>query len=275
VAQVILAAAASTSPSLAGTLFAVVVLGAGWAAGRAMQLHRRRSAALTTAVAREQQRADDAAQEERARIARELHDIVAHAVSVMVIQAGAASEVMATDPAAARTALDSVRGSGQQALEELRRLLGVLRSGQEPGELAPQPGLDRLPALAEQITGPTFTVGLRECGTRPTLPASLELAVFRIVQEALTNTLKHGGPRATAQVGLHYGDDAVELSVRDDGRGTAAGDDGRGHGLLGMRERVAVYGGSVRAGPRAGGGFEVIARLPMNEAGARTSGASG
>jgi signal transduction histidine kinase len=262
IAQVALVAATShAKPS--GALFAGIVLGGGWVAGRAMRVHRRRSAALTSAVAREQQRAETAALEERTRIARELHDIVAHAVSVMVIQAGAASEVLRTDPDGALQALDTVRGTGRQALDELRRLLGVLRSGQEDRGIAPQPGLDRLPALVEQVGSPTLTVRLHQSGTRPELPASLELAVYRIVQEALTNTVKHAGA-TRADISISYHPHGVDVRVVDDGRGPTAREDGAGHGLGGIRERVAMFGGSLTSGPGPDGGFQVHARLPLS-----------
>jgi signal transduction histidine kinase len=259
--QVALVAAAShASPS--GALFAGIVLGGGWVAGRAMRIHRRRSATLISAVAREQQRAATAAQEERTRIARELHDIVAHAVSVMVIQAGAASEVLGTDPAGAVQALDSVRSTGRQALDELRRLLGVLRAGQEDIGIAPQPGLDRLPALVTQVSGPGLAVGLQQSGVRPQMPASLELAVYRIVQEALTNTVKHAGA-TRADICIGYDLHSVEIRVLDDGCGPTSEASSGGHGLGGIRERVAMFGGSLSSGPRPGGGFQVLARLPL------------
>lgn len=261
VAQVALVAAAS-HPGMSGALFAGIVLGGGWAAGRAMRIHRRRSAILTSAVAREQERAATAALEERTRIARELHDIVAHAVSVMVIQAGAASEVLATDPAGAVQALDSVRSTGRQALDELRRLLGVLRAEQTDAGLSPQPGLDRLPALVEQVSGPGLAVELQQRGTRPQLPASLELAVYRIVQEALTNTVKHAGA-TRADVCVRYEPHSVDVRVVDDGRGCVPGADSGGHGLGGIHERVAMYGGCLTSGPGPDGGFLVHARLPV------------
>jgi signal transduction histidine kinase len=261
IAQVALVAGTShVRPS--GAVFAGIVLGGGWAAGRAMRAHRARSALLTSAVAREQQRAESAALEERTRIARELHDIVAHAVSVMVIQAGAASEVLRTDPDGALQALDTVRGTGRQALDELRRLLGVLRSEQEHGGIAPQPGLDRLPALVQQVSSPTLTVRLHQSGTRPEMPASQELAVYRIVQEALTNTVKHAAA-TRADISIGYHPHGVEVRVVDDGRGPHARQGDAGHGLSGIRERVAMFGGTLASGPGPDGGFQVHAHLPL------------
>lgn len=263
-AQVVLAAVAPHArPS--GALFTGVVLGGGWIAGRAVRTLRARSVLLTSAVAREQQRAEDAALEERTRIARELHDIVAHAVSVMVIQAGAASEVLRTDPDGALEALASVRGAGRQALDELRRLLGVLRSGPEDDGIAPQPRLDRLPALVQQVSSSALTVRLHESGTPPEMPASLELAVYRIVQEALTNTVKHAGA-TRVDISLDCSLHGVDIRVVDDGRGPATRDAGGGHGLGGIRERVAMFGGTLTSGPGPDGGFQVHAHLPVSTA---------
>jgi len=210
-----------------------------------------------------EQEAERAVQDERTRIARELHDVVAHSVSVMVVQAGAARRVLSRDPGRAAEALSSVEGTGRQALEELRRLLGVLRTRDEPaGDLTPQPGIADLEALVRQMVDAGLQVLLDVEGEPRPLPSGLDLTAYRIVQEALTNTLKHAGP-ARAHVTLRYGPRALEVKVTYDGRGVAvvgAGGPG-GHGLVGMRERVALYGGRLRAGPRRGGGFEVLAVL--------------
>jgi signal transduction histidine kinase len=202
---------------------------------------------------------------ERARIARELHDVVAHNVSVIVVQADGASYAIDTDVGRARQALETISSTGRLALAEMRRLLGVLREDDDAGAFAPQPGVADLDDLVEQVRGSGLAVTYEVDGTPAAMSEGRQLTVFRIVQEALTNTLKHGGPRASVSVRLRYADDAVEIRVADDGRGAAAFDDHRGHGLAGMRERVAVYGGDVRAAPRPGGGFEVVARLPVRE----------
>ncbi|MFB4320141.1 sensor histidine kinase [Actinomadura sp. 21ATH] len=202
---------------------------------------------------------------ERARIARELHDVVAHNVSVIVVQADGASYAIETDTDRARRALETISATGRQALAEMRRMLGVLREDDDAGSYAPQPGVEQLAELVEQIRESGLPLEFAVEGVPLEMSEGRQLTIFRIVQESLTNTLKHGGPRATARVCLHYGDDAIEIRVTDDGRGAAARDDGRGHGLLGMRERAAVYGGGVEAGPRPGGGFEVVARIPVRE----------
>ena len=202
---------------------------------------------------------------ERARIARELHDVVAHNVSVIVVQADGASYTIDTDVGRARQALETISSTGRQALAEMRRLLGVLREDDDAGVFAPQPGVSELDDLVEQVRASGLAVTYEVDGTSAAMSQGLQLTVFRIVQEALTNTLKHGGPRVSVSVRLRYADDALEIRVADDGRGAAAFDDHRGHGLAGMRERVAVYGGDVRAAPRPGGGFEVVARLPVRE----------
>ncbi|TDD66321.1 sensor histidine kinase [Actinomadura darangshiensis] len=202
---------------------------------------------------------------ERARIARELHDVVAHNVSVIVVQADGASYAIDTDVGRARQALEAISSTGRTALAEMRRLLGVLRENDDAGAFAPQPGVAQLDDLVEQVRASGLAVAYEVDGTPAAMSEGRQLTVYRIVQEALTNTLKHGGPRVTVSVRLRYAEDALEIRVDDDGRGAAAADDGRGHGLAGMRERVAVYGGTVRAAPRPGGGFEVIARIPVHE----------
>ncbi|RFU38827.1 sensor histidine kinase [Actinomadura logoneensis] len=202
---------------------------------------------------------------ERARIAREMHDVVAHNVSVMVVQADGAGYALDSDPGRARQALETISATGRTALAEMRRLLGVLRDEAASGAYAPQPGLDELDELAEQVRAAGLPVVLERTGSPAAVSEGRALAIYRIVQEALTNTLKHGGPRTSARVTLHYGDDEVTVAVVDDGRGAAAPDDGHGHGLVGMRERAAVYGGEVTAAPRMGGGFAVTARIPVRE----------
>ncbi|GGU72334.1 two-component sensor histidine kinase [Streptomyces albospinus] len=208
---------------------------------------------------------------ERARIARELHDVVAHNVSVMVVQADGAAYVLDAAPDQARQALETISGTGRQALAEMRRLLGVLRTGEqtEGGEYVPQPGVEQLADLIDQVRGAGLPVDFRVVGEPRSLPSSVELTAYRIVQEALTNARKHGGPGVNATVRLAYQDDDVDLLVEDDGRGAQhelyeeGGADGLGHGLIGMRERVGMVGGILDAGPRPGGGFRVSALLPL------------
>jgi signal transduction histidine kinase len=206
---------------------------------------------------------------ERARIARELHDVVAHNVSVMVVQADGAAYAIDADPARAKHALEMIAGTGRQALTEMRRLLGVLRAGGDAGPYGPQPGVEQIDELVRQVRGAGLPVEVaideEVDGAVRALPYGLQLTLFRVVQEALTNTMKHGGAAAAARVCLRHRDDAVEVVVSDDGRGAAAYDDGRGHGLVGMRERVAMYGGTVRTGFIAGGGYEVAVRIPLCE----------
>jgi signal transduction histidine kinase len=208
-------------------------------------------------------RAGAAIAEERARIARELHDLVAHNVSVMVVQAGAERHALADDQGATREVLSSIEDSGRQALAEARRLLGMLRRGAEAQGLEPQPGLSQLEALVEQVRRAGLSVTTRVEGERVELPAGLDLCAYRVVQESLTNALKHAGP-AEVEVTLRYAPRALSILVTDDGRGAASPNGaGGGHGLVGMRERVALYGGRFDAGPREGQGFQVAVELPL------------
>ncbi|MGX1975282.1 sensor histidine kinase [Streptomyces kronopolitis] len=230
---------------------------------RATRLEKEREAQSRIAVAAE-----------RARIARELHDVVAHNVSVMVVQADGAAYVLDTAPEQSRQALETISGTGRQALAEMRRLLGILRTGEqaESGEYVPQPGVEQLSDLVDQVRGAGLPVDFRTEGESRDLPSSVELTVYRIVQEALTNTRKHGGPDVRATVRVSYRGDDLELLVEDDGRGAQqeyyedGGADGLGHGLIGMRERVGMVGGSLTAGPRPGGGFRIGAVLPLKPA---------
>ncbi|MER8086768.1 sensor histidine kinase [Streptomyces sp. NPDC056178] len=230
---------------------------------RAARLEREREAQSKVAVAAE-----------RARIARELHDVVAHNVSVMVVQADGAAYVMEAAPDQARQALETISSTGRQALAEMRRLLGVLRTGdaKESGEYVPQPDVEQIEDLVEQVRQTGLAVDFKIEGTPRPLPSGVELTAYRIVQEALTNTRKHGGPDAGASVRLVYFDDGLGLLVEDDGRGAAhemyedGGADGAGHGMIGMRERVGMVGGTLDAGPRPGGGFRISALLPLKPA---------
>lgn len=215
---------------------------------------------------RDRQSASEAAvQVERRRIARELHDVVAHHVTVMVVQAGAARMALAHDPVAAARPLAEIEGTGRSALGELRRLLAVLRAGDYEGDeqLSPQPGLAALEGLVEQMRAAGVPVELRVKGDRRPLDIGVEVSAYRIVQESLTNVLRHAG-HSTTDVTVEYGDDALVVEVVDEGREGPPADIAAtgGHGLAGMRERAALLGGDVSAGPVEGGGFEVRARLP-------------
>ena len=240
-----------------------------WVLGDSMRYRRAYYLALEDRAARLERERDAQAQiataAERARIARELHDVVAHNVSVMVVQADGASYALAAEPERARQALGTIAATGRQALAEMRRLLGVLRSGDERAELAPLPGIDQLRDLLDQTRTAGRAVSFTLEGTPRPLPDGVGLAAYRVVQESLTNTRKHGGIGASVTVSLRYLTDELVVQVTDDGRGAAADDDG-GHGLTGMRERVGIYGGSVLAGPREAGGYQVTARLPVRPA---------
>jgi signal transduction histidine kinase len=221
-------------------------------------------AARAALLERDQElRTHEAVAEERARIARELHDLVAHNVSVMVVQAGAERVALGEEQASTRAALASIEQAGRQALAEARRLLGMLRRKGEGEELEPQPSVEQIDILVEQIERAGLPVTLQVEGEPVALPAGVDLCAYRIVQEALTNALKHAG-RARAEVRLRYAPRALDIEIRDDGRGSShVNGDGAGHGLIGMRERVALYGGVLQTGPREGGGFEIRARLPL------------
>ncbi|MBV9844869.1 MAG: sensor histidine kinase [Kutzneria sp.] len=255
----------------ASTLFMVVMIFAFcWAMGEFVGARRAYNAEVMErlkllATERDQQ-ARIAVAEERTRIARELHDVVAHAVSVMVVQADGAGYALGTDPALARQALTTISDTGRQALAELRRLLGLMR-GEEQGEigLLPQPDTTALPKLAEQVRAAGLPVELIMTGDLRDLPAGVGLSVYRIVQEALTNSIKHAGNGASATVTVCRTDGQLDIEVCDDGFGTPrelSGVSG-GNGLIGMRERAGVLGGSLDAGPRPGGGWRVRAVLPV------------
>ena len=250
-----------------------------WVLGDSMRTRRAYYAQLEERAARlEKEReaqAKVAVAAERARIARELHDVVAHNVSVMVVQADGAAYVLDAAPDQAKKALETISGTGRQALAEMRRLLGVLRTGEHAGGRAstcPQPDVEQIDDLVEQVRGAGLPVDFKVEGTPRPLPSGVELTAYRIVQEALTNTRKHGGPDVGASVRLVYFDDGLGLLVEDDGRGAPhelyedGGADGQGHGLIGMRERVGMVGGTLDAGPRPGGGFRISALLPLKPA---------
>jgi signal transduction histidine kinase len=211
------------------------------------------------------QRAHEAVEDERRRIARELHDLVAHAITVMVLQAAAAEAVVASDPARARDPLATIQATGRGALADMKRLLGVLRetAGDDDRGLAPQPTLHDLGALVDTLRAAGLPIALTTEGDLGRCPASVATSAFQIVREALTNTLRHAGP-ATASVAIRCDATGLDLDVTDTGRGP----DGRGagYGLVGMRERVAAFGGQLRAGPGPTGGFAVHARFPLDDA---------
>jgi signal transduction histidine kinase len=242
--------------------------GLAWLIGDNLRVRRAYTRQLENrAIELEHEREEKAAQavtEERARIARELHDVVAHYVSVMVVQAAAARRVVDKDPAAAKGALEAVEMAGRTALAEMRRMLEVLRDDDQG--MGPQPGLGEVERLVQQVRDAGLPVELSIEGSVCCLPAGMDLAAYRIVQEALTNTVKHGG-RATARVAIRYTPETLEIEVVDDGRGAAApllaAADGGGHGLIGMKERVGLFGGAIEAGPVLTGGYRVFARMPI------------
>jgi len=250
-----------------GVTFTVVPLVAMLIARRAVrdrQLRAEALAARAELLERERDlRAHEAVAEERARIARELHDLVAHNVSVMVVQAGAERHALGEEQASTRAALASIEQAGRQALAEARRLLGMLRRKGDGEELEPQPSIDQIDLLVEQVERAGLPVKLEIAGERVPLPAGVDLCAYRVVQEGLTNALKHAGP-AQAEVLLRYAPRALDVEIRDNGRGgSEVNGDGAGHGLIGMRERVALYGGDLETGPREAGGFEIRAHLPL------------
>ena len=238
-----------------------------WAFGYGLRSFEHRARESTArAVAAEVSAAEQALAavvEERTRIARELHDIVAHSVSTMVVQAGAAEQVVDDDPEFARRALGTIRSTGTAALSEMRRVVAMLRDVDEPGALAPQPGLDAVPALVDEVRATGLAAELVVSGERRDLPAGVDLAAYRIVQEALTNVRRHANA-SVVEVALTYGAADLRIEVADDGVGST--DPTGGHGLVGMRERAALYGGQVEAATRNGTGFVVRAVLPVGAA---------
>jgi signal transduction histidine kinase len=200
--------------------------------------------------------------EERLRIARDLHDVVAHSLASINIQAGAGAHVAPEHPDQAQAALAAIKTASKEALDELRLTLGVLRSGEEGAPRAPVPTLARLDGLVERTRAAGLPVEVAVVGAPDAIPAAVDAAAFRIVQESLTNALRHAGPAARATVSIAYGDDAVEIEVVDDGLGSTALNGTPGHGIAGMRERAAGLGGTLSAGALPGGGFRVHATLP-------------
>jgi len=251
--------------SLSSAIFDWAVLATAWVAGFALSLFEHRAAAsrqlaVDTEVAAAKV-AMTAVLEERARIARELHDIVAHAVSVIVVQAGSAEPIVEEDPAYVRAALRTIRTTGTGALGEMRRVVTMLRDIDDPQPLAPQPGVDALAGLIEHAQQGGLDASLEVDGSPRALPVGLDLAAYRIVQEALSNIRRHA-TASRAWVLLTYESEAIRIEVRDDGVGAGAAVPG-GHGLIGMRERAALYGGQLETSSEAGRGFIVRATLPM------------
>jgi signal transduction histidine kinase len=236
-------------------LTVLFALAAAWARG-AEQTRRAEERARRT-----EEEAQSAVEEERTRITRELHDVLAHSVSVMTVQSSAVRRLLLPEQERERQALLTVEETGRQALAEMRRLVGIMRDEEEVPALAPQPGLGTLPALVEQVRESGLPVELNVEGEPVRLPAGVDLSAYRIVQEALTNALKQAGP-AHAWVSVRYDEEDVEIAIENDGSSDGALDPD-GHGLVGMRERVALYGGELQSGPRPGGGFRVSARLPV------------
>lgn len=261
----------SMDRSLVDFVTSLVLVGGPFLVGRIVNarvaLNRELRAKAARLEREREERAKLAVAEERARISREMHDVVTHNVSVMVVQASAARRMLDHDPDRAREALTSVERTGREALSEMRRMLEMLRGEDEDLELQPQPSIDEIGGLLERARAAGLDVELEVEGDRRRVQSSVDLSCFRIVQEALRNTIEHAGARR-AKVRLRYGSDAVEVDVTDDGRGVAAppdGVNGHGHGLVAMRERVSMLGGSLQTGYRADGGFEVRATLPLEQ----------
>lgn len=256
----------SPDHATAGLIFTPLLFGLGWLAGFAVRERAEQAEAAEVRATQAERERDGAARvavaEERARIARELHDIVAHAVSVMVLQVGAVRHRLPDTLEEDRDALRGVEQAGRTALAEMRRLLGAMRQDGEGLELAPQPGLDGLDALLDEVGRAGLPVRLHVDGEPLPLPRALDLSAYRIVQEGLTNALKHAHA-SHADVTVRYEPYELRIEVRDDGEGSSTSD-GLGHGLVGIRERVKIYGGEMSAGTATGGGFILSTRLPLS-----------
>ena len=245
-----------------------VVWVAGFALGRKLAEAREAQERARLAEHEREERARAAVAEERQRIARELHDVVAHSVSVMTVQAGGVRRLLLPEQQREREALLTIEETGRTALTEMRRLLGILRGANETPSLAPQPGMATLGVLVEQVRDSGLPVEYRVEGEPVELPPGIDLSAYRIVQEALTNALRHAGP-ARARVSVRYRPERLELEIENDGRNDGNGDAGSdGQGLIGMQQRVELYGGQLAFGPRLGApGYRVQATLPLTEEG--------
>ncbi len=253
------------SQSVGDFFYPTMFMSLAWLTGRAVRSRTQLTEALHEAAARAAEAHHEtlrlAAAEERRRIAREMHDLVAHSMSVMVVQAGGARRILDRDPGRALAAAVQIERTGREALAEMRHLLGVLHPGEQERALAPQPTLAELDALIARARAAGLAAVLYEHGPRRPLPAGIDLAAYRIVQEALTNAIKHAGGAAT-EVTLTWGEDELGLEIRDHGRGGRSAREG-GHGLVGMQERVRLYGGELETGRPRGGGWRVRATLPL------------
>jgi signal transduction histidine kinase len=248
-------------------LFPTAFVLVSWVMGRSVRTRSLLTEELHEAAVRAEEAHEEelarVAADERRRIAREMHDVVAHSVSVMVVQAGGARRILDRDPGRAVEAAAHIEETGRAALSEMRRLLGVLHTAGEEHARAPQPTLAELDALLHRSREAGLPVSLLVEGEPRSLPAGIDLAAYRVLQEGLTNALRHAG-RSPTEVTMRWTPDALELGVAD--RGAGASGDGGGHGLVGMRERVRLYGGELWTGTRSGGGFEIRARIPLEAA---------
>ena len=269
---IVLAGIAAVVYNIPGRTTAELILipvefGIAWAAGFALRMRGEQAEAAEERAEHAERERESAARvavaEERSRIARELHDIVAHAVSVMVLQVGAVRHKLPDSLAEDRDALKSVERAGRTALAEMRRLLAAMRSEGDEAELVPQPGLDGLDSLLDEVGRAGLPVALHVDGNPVPLPRGIDLSAYRIVQEGLTNALKHAHA-SDADVIVRYRPDELEIEVRDNGQGSATSD-GLGHGLIGVRERVKIYGGKMSAGKATDGGFVLSTRLPISK----------
>lgn len=266
-----------SDPSLGQAATTTATYAAGWGLGMFVRSRREYTSVVEERAGlleRERElQAREAVADERARIARELHDVVGHALNLIVVQAGGARRVFDVKPDVARDSLASIESTGRQALTDIERTIGILRDGDDAGApvvtsggLSPQPGLGQIDHLAAQMTQAGLPVEVTVEGVSPLLPPSIDLSAYRIVQEALTNALKHAGP-ARAHVTIRHAPGALELEIVDDGNGFGRpGDRSGGRGLIGMRERVSLFDGELSAGPRREGGFRVYVRLPVGDA---------
>lgn len=245
-------------------IFSAIVASTPWIAGRGYRSRHLRAEEMNERATRlELSRAAEvraAVAEERSRIARELHDVIAHTVSVMGVQAAAATQLLDSDPQGARGSLEAIEASAREAVLELRRLLDVMRHPGDKPELTPQPGLGQLDGLVEQVRSTGLEVNLSSSGTEERLSPGVELAAYRVLQESLTNVVKHAQARSV-HVAIRHEGHGLEVEVTDDGNGRASPRGAPGHGLIGMRERTALYGGLLEAGPGPKGGWRVLARL--------------